>query len=466
MDTSVDTTGRETLNVVFLHCHDLGRHLGCYGAAVATPRVDALAKESVRFTNYLAAAPTCSPSRGSLMTGRYPHRNGLMGLQHRGWELNDDEVTLPERLRDAGYATHLFGVQHVSADAERVGYDHVVDESNRAHDVVDAFAETLDGHSERDAPLFASLGFHEPHTPFRRDDVPAEASERYDPKSTVLPSFLPDDPDVRERLAAYRALITGVVDPAVGRVVDLLDSHGITDETLLVVTTDHGIPFERAKATCFDAGLECALLVRPPGSVADSEGGEPSRAVTRDELLSGVDLLPTLLDLVGVDAPDRDLDGRSFAPLVTDTRGYTPRERVYAEQTWHARLSPTRAVRTREHKFVMNATTLVAHAGKSVENPEGRIASEEELYDLRTDPDERENLASDLTQYDGPPHQPHEEWLAAASDPHPDSVETLARLRTDLLDWLAATDDPLANGCLPLSTRERARWGRNDGTTR
>ncbi|MWG33863.1 sulfatase family protein [Halomarina oriensis] len=462
MSTSIDTRGHDGPDVVFLHCHDLGRHLGCYGAAVETPRIDALAGESVRFTNYLAAAPTCSPSRGSLMTGRYPHRNGLMGLQHRGWELHDDEVTFPDRLRAAGYDTHLFGVQHVSADPDRVGYDHVGEESTRAHDVVDAFAETLDDRSGDDAPYFASLGFHEPHTPFRRDGVPDGTYDRYDPDTMDLPSFLPDTPDVRERLAEYRSLITGVVDPAVGRVVDLLDERGLAGETLLVVTTDHGIPFERAKATCFDAGLACALVVRPP---ARSSATPAPAGTVRDELLSGVDLAPTLLDLVGVEPPDRDLDGRSFAPLVTGVGEHSPRERLFAEQTWHAGLSPSRAIRTPEYKFVMNATTLVAHAGKSVEHPEGRIAPEEELYRLDADPDERENLASDLTQYDGPPHQPREEWLAAASDPNPDHVEALGRLRAALLGWMAATDDPLADGCLPLSTRERSRWRRDEQST-
>ena len=127
--------------------------------------------------------------------------------------------------------------------------------------------------------------------------------------------------------------------------------------------------------------------------------------------------------------------------------------------------SPTgiRAVRIHGHELVLNGTTLLAHAGESVEHPEGRIAPEEELYDLRTDSDERENLAGDLTSYDGPPAQSREAWLAAASDPHPDHAETLERLRADLLDWLAATDDPLADGCLPLSTRERARWRPDDG---
>jgi len=459
MRSPADTTDHDGSNVVLLHAHDLGRHLGCYEAAVETPRIDALAEESTQFTNYFAAAPTCSPSRGSLMTGRYPHRNGLMGLQHRGWELNEEEIPLPECLRAAGYETYLFGVQHVAADPDRIGYEHVVDESDRAHDVVDAFAATLDDRSA-DGPLFASLGFHEPHTPFRRADVPDEAYDRYDPDAMTIPSFLPDDSDVRARLAEYRSLITAVVDPAVGRVVDLLDDHGLASETLLVVTTDHGIPFERAKATCFDAGLACALLVRSPKGMGrrtaantDANGGE-----SREGLLSGVDLLPTLCDLVGVKAPDRALDGQSFAPLVTGEGEYTSRERIYAEQTWHARPSPARAVRTHEYKFVMNAMTLVPHAGKSVESREGRIAPDEELYDLRADPDERTNLASDLTMYDGPPNQSREEWLAAASEPHPDHVETLERLRADLLEWLTATDDPLADGHLPLSTRERARW--------
>lgn len=440
-----DEPPEDAPNVVLVHCHDLGRHLGCYGRDVATPNVDALAGEGMRFESYFAAAPTCSPSRASAATGRYPHQHGLLGLVHRGWELDPGETTLAEYLGRAGYDTHLFGLQHVSRTPDGLGYDHVHTETERAGEVAAAFRGRID-EVAAGGPFFGAVGFHEPHRPFRREDAPG-AADRYDPAEIDLPGSLPDDPDVRADLASFQGLVTSVVDPAVGVVREAIDDAGITDETLLIFTTDHGVSLPRAKATCLDAGLECALVVRPPGG---ADGG------TCGELLSNVDLVPTVLDCTGVDIPD-SIAGQSFAPLLSgDRAAYEPRDRIFAEQNWHVQPAPCRAVRTREAKYIFNLCTQIRHPGKVVDSA-GRITPEEELYDLRTDPNETENLASDRTFYDGPPHQTRAEWDSGASEPDPDYRDLLDRLRGELHAWMAATDDPLLSGCLPLSSRERGR---------
>lgn len=119
-------TGESRPNVLLIHSHDTGCHLGCYGRDVRTPNIDGLAERGARFENYFCTAPQCSPSRGSIVTGRYPQRNGLLGLAHLGWSLNHDEVALPAYLADEGYDTHVFGVQHAhEGDAHELGYDHV-----------------------------------------------------------------------------------------------------------------------------------------------------------------------------------------------------------------------------------------------------------------------------------------------------------------------------------------------------
>lgn len=103
-------------NVLIIHWHDLGRHLASYGVAgVNSPNLDRLAAEGIRFTDAHATAPLCSPSRGSLFSGRYPHNNGLIGLAHHGWEYHAEVQTLPQILSDNGWYTSLFGMQHETA---------------------------------------------------------------------------------------------------------------------------------------------------------------------------------------------------------------------------------------------------------------------------------------------------------------------------------------------------------------
>lgn len=111
-------------NVLLVHCHDLGQYMGCYDVDIETPNVDRLAEKGARFANHFTTAPQCSPSRGNLYTGCYPHVNGLMGLAHTEWRL-DTEQTLPHRLSKYGYETHLFGLQHISESPEDLGYDQI-----------------------------------------------------------------------------------------------------------------------------------------------------------------------------------------------------------------------------------------------------------------------------------------------------------------------------------------------------
>lgn len=119
-------------NIVLIHCHDLGKYVGCYGASVDTPRIDDLAADGVRFDRHFVTAPQCSPSRSSLMTGRHPHQNGMLGLAHGNWEIGPNEQFLPALLADAGYEANLFGLQHITQHLERLGYDRIhSDESLR-----------------------------------------------------------------------------------------------------------------------------------------------------------------------------------------------------------------------------------------------------------------------------------------------------------------------------------------------
>jgi arylsulfatase A-like enzyme len=121
-------------NVLIVHWHDLGRYLGVYGHPdVDSPHLDQLAAEGILFTRAHATAPLCSPSRGSLFTGRYPQSNGLVGLAHHGWEYRADVRTLPQILSESGWHTALFGMQHETSYPARLGFD--------TYDVSNSFCE-------------------------------------------------------------------------------------------------------------------------------------------------------------------------------------------------------------------------------------------------------------------------------------------------------------------------------------
>ena len=198
--------------------HDTGRHLGCYGAPVATPALDRVAAAGMRLDRYFCVAAQCSPSRGAILTGRHPHRNGLMGLAHLGWELHPGERCLPHYLAAAGYDTHLFGFQHESRDPARLGYAHVSDPARDAAGVAAAVAAFLRDHGAAgDArPFFAMVVLRETHRPF--PTVPnAPAPD--------VPNFLPDLPPVRAEIAGLNDLALRV-DRAMATMLSALDGEG------------------------------------------------------------------------------------------------------------------------------------------------------------------------------------------------------------------------------------------------
>lgn len=437
---------RDPPNVLLVHCHDLGQYLGCYGVDIETPNVDRLAEEGARFANHFTTAPQCSPGRSSLFTGYFPHVNGLMGLAHTEWELDVDR-TLPAVLSEHGYETHLFGLQHISATPENLGYDQIhtagrlspnVDPAlhsvNRARDVAHDLEKYL--RSGLESPFFASVGFFEAHrletdgVDEAEGDVLYDYGDRYDaddPDEIEVPGYLPDESGVREDLAGLRGMVYAI-DDAVGTVLDTLESVGLEEETLVLFTTEHGIAFPRAKGTCYDPGIEAALLARYPPLI---EGG-----TVYDELVSNVDVLPTIMELA-TDEPFEDVAGYSLVPLLDDEQTYAPREHVFAEITWHGEYTPTRAVRTEGFKYVRNFwhnprvflpnDVYASRAGREVRGRYERPSRVyEELYDLEADPHEQDNLADEE-----------------------DYEQVRAKLQSTLATWMHETDDPLLDGPVP-----------------
>ncbi len=373
--------------------HDIGRHIGCYGVeTVHTENIDALAARGVRFANYFAADCVCSPSRGCILTGRYPQTNGLMGLTHEpwGWKLNEGERHVAAILKDAGYRTVLVGLQHVTqGDPRELGYEEVYSKKRVAKETVAEATKWLKEAKGGERPFFMKVGFFEVHRPF--------VNGKDDEKGVYVPHHLQDTPEIREDLAQYQGTIR-FFDECVGGILDALNKSAVADDTLVILTADHGIPYPGAKWSLFDPGISTPLILHQPGTKL--AGGK-----VFEQMMSNVDFLPTLLDIVGVRKPD-NLQGHSFRDVIDGRQEESPRTEVYAQRTSHALYDNlSRCVRGERYKLIR-----YFEPGRSVIFPTDavpqRVASHVErarrrggkrpvveLYDLENDPHEVENLA-------------------------------------------------------------------------
>lgn len=435
-------------NILLIHCHDLGRFLGSYDVpTVQTPNLDELANDGVRFDRAFCTAPQCSPSRASLFTGRYPHSNGVMGLTHGhfAWNLHDGERHLAGELKAAGFATSLVGVHHESLAsppevvAERLGFDDVVLQG-LADTVADRSVERLERFAGSGQPFYLQTGFYEPHRlrgsndkpdvlGFLGDDMTADEE-----LGVTVPPYLEDTEGSRLEVAEIQGAVRKM-DAATGRILRRLRELDLEQDTIVLFTTDHGLALPRAKCSLYDPGLEVALLVRYP-----ARGWTGGR--TTDGLVSNVDVVPTLLETVGLPTPEQ-VQGQSLRRFL-DGDGDVERTEIFGEMTYHDYYDPRRCIRTERHKLIVNftsapdfmdpsqswrprSTARAPHAGQ------GAYHKPVELYDLHDDPVELANLAED-----------------------PAHAETRRDLLAKLWAWMAETKDPLLEGAVTSPLHRRA----------
>jgi N-sulfoglucosamine sulfohydrolase len=403
-------------NIVYLHSHDTGRYIQPYGHQVPTPNIQRLADQGMLFRDAFCAAPSCSGSRASLLTGQWAHSNGMTGLAHRGWKLNDYGHHLVHTLRTAGYWSALIGEQHISDKPEVLGYDHVVEiDTHHVESVAPASVTLL--RDDPPQPFFLSVGFFETHREY------FNPTSIRDTLYSLPPANLPDTPETRRDMAAYKASARSL-DQGVGAVMNALDEHELADDTLVILTTDHGLAFPHAKATLTDRGIGVLLIMRGPGGF---HGGRVSEA-----LVSQIDLFPTICELIGAERPDW-LQGRSLLPLMR-REAESVNDAIFAELTYHAAYEPQRAIRTRRWKYIRRfgdrdlpvlanvddgPTKELFIAGGWPERPLPREA----LYDLLFDPAEADNLVG-----------------------RPLQAPVLEELRGRLEEWMRETGDPLLDG--------------------
>ena len=412
----VESSAKQRPNILYIHSHDTGRYIQPYGHAVPAPNLQRLAEAGVLFRQAFDAAPTCSPSRASLLTGQCPHSNGMLGLAHRGFVLNDYSKHILHTLRKAGYLSVLGGLQHIARKPEVIGHDRILrPKSNRVADVVPAAVEFLNSAPKQ--PFFLDAGFTETHREFHKPG-PAE-----DPRYCLPPHPVPDTPRTRQDIAAFKASVR-VLDQGVSEVLRALEANGLAANTLVISTTDHGLPFPAMKCNLTDHGTGVSLILRGPGGFS---GGKVS-----DALVSHIDLFPTVCDLLGADRPAW-LEGRSMMPLI---RGQAAEinEEIFAEVNYHAAYEPARTVRTRRWQYIRRydgrTRPVLPNCDDSFSKDlwleqgwRERPVDAEQLYDLTFDPNETRSLAAD-----------------------PAMRAVLDEMRGRLERWMRATSDPLLRG--------------------
>lgn len=435
-------------NIVFAIADDWSfPHASVYGdPTVRTPSFDRIAREGARFTHAFAAAPSCTPSRAALLTGQAVHRLEE-GANLHGF-LPKRFAVYPDLLEQAGYVVGFTGKGWGPGQIEPAGRGR-----NPAGPQFKSFDEFLNERGDA-RPFCFWFGSTDPHRPY---DAGAGVASGMKPEGVRVPGFLPDTPHVRSDILDYYVEVQRF-DRDVGRIIDTLERLGELDNTIIIVTSDNGMPFPRAKATVYDGGARVPLAIRWPSAARKGQ--------VIDQLVSLTDIAPTILEAAGLKAPDT-MTGRSLLGLLRGD-SQSGRDRVFIERERHANVRrgdlsyPVRAIRTKDYLYIRNfrpdrwpagdpqkyfavgpfgdidggpsKSLLIERQADPVIARYFRLAtgkrSAEELYDLRNDPHQLDNIAG---------HGAH----AGAQ----------RRLRRQLDEWLRDTGDPRA-------TVDDDRWDR------
>lgn len=413
----------EKLNIILFVSDDHGTDaLGCYGnPVIQTPNFDRLAEEGALFTDAYCTASTCSASRSAILTGKFSHATGHYGHAHsyHHFSTYDTITALPTHLENAGYHTARIGKYHLAPESV-YDFNEVLKADPR--NTVE-MAEKCRTVIENEEPFFLYFCTDDPHrgAPF---DLPSwdmpnyfgnkeegyEGVEKiaYDPEEVIVPDFLPDTPECRKELAQYYQSVSRI-DQGFGRLMQILEESGKAENTVVIYISDNGIAFPGAKTTTYDPGIQLPCIIKAPG--------QKEKGVVKDEMISWVDLTPTIMDYAGLKPETMYFHGRSFRPVLEEenSEGW---DEIYCSHIFHevTMYYPMRVIRNRNYKLIWNiawrleypfATDLWAastwqgvyrrgdefYGKRKVDNYLHR--PEFELYDIQNDPHEINNLAGD-----------------------------------------------------------------------
>ncbi|WP_345328454.1 sulfatase [Novipirellula rosea] len=414
-------------NVVLFLADDISQEdIGCYGhPTIQTPHIDALAASGLRFDQAYLTTSSCSPSRCSMITGRYPHNTGAPELHT---ELPAGSVLFPQLLKDAGYYTVLSGKHHMGKNAN-VAFSKI--SKGKGPGKEEDWVQILEKRP-RDKPFFCWFASTDAHRDWAiNDDAP-----KYDPADVVVPPYLVDSEKTREDLASYYHEVSRF-DHYVGQVVAELKRQKVFDNTLLIVMADNGRPFPRCKTRLYDSGIKTPFVVHYPQGA--------THGVT-DSLISSIDIAATVLELAEVEKDER-IQGVSFVPILKDAKA-SVREVVFAEHNWHVYRNHERLVRFGDWLYIRNNFTdqanlcveaytggagedlWAAKAANDLTNPQQNVflnpCPAEELYHVGKDAHQLKNLAA-----------------------NPETQQVLEKAREVLAQWTEQTGDTIPENPTP-----------------
>ena len=391
-------------NFVFIIADDVSwNDFGCYGNdVVKTPNIDRLASEGLRFNNVYLTASSCSPSRCSIISGKYPHSNGAAEL-HSPLPEREISTLYPLILKENNYYTAQAGKWHLGESAYRA-FDRYTD--NNGYDNGDGGENNwvkFIKERPKNKPFFFWLASYDAHREWGADTF----GFTHDPQKIKLPPYFADTPETRQDMASYYNEI-GRFDHYIGKVREELESQGVLENTVIIVMADNGRPFPRCKTRVYDSGMKTPFIVFWPKGIKDS--GSHS-----ENLISAIDIAPTILELAGIEQPDQ-YQGKSFVPVLKNPSAEI-RTSVFSEHNWHDYEAHERMIRTKDFLYVLNARPNLTNGGPADSKrsatqcalnktrDEGKLTPaqadifitprpSEELFDVRNDAEQLLNLAS------------------------------------------------------------------------
>ncbi len=456
--TTESISTRNRPNVLLITSEDNGPELGCYGDPYAkTPHLDKLASEGVRFANAFVTNPVCSPSRGTIFTGLYPHQNGQIGLATHKYAMFEKWPNVVSILKRQGYRTGIIGKIHVNPESAFPCDYRALPGSNFNMRDMDKFSGAAEEFiTQGQDPFFLMVNFPDAHFPLIRQyaglpEKPLEADD-----VATMPWVGADSLRLRGFAADYYNCLSRL-DTGVGRLVEVLRRTGHAQNTLIIYLGDHGAQFSRGKCCLHEAGLRVPFIVNWPGRVKS--------ALVPSELISTIDIFPTVLEATQCAGPG-SLPGQSLLPLCRGEK-LAWREYLFAEQEGSTPFwtHPSRSVRDGRYKLIANLrqdipnpihqaylTQFNVHFKAGANRREIAAASQTvrraydtwkspppvELYDLKDDPYEWNNLAD-----------------------QPRYAEVRKRLTRAMDDWRGRTGDPSTD-----PTKLRMLIEEMDGVTR
>lgn len=326
-------------NIIFIIADDISwDDIGSYGNAnIRTPNIDKMAKDGLRFTNVFLTTSSCSPSRISILTGRYPHNTGAAELHT---PVPAHLAYFPEVLKNKGYYTSLAGKWHEGENSARAYDTLLVDKKMNGEGGEEQWINLLRSRP-KNKPFFFWLATYDAHRAWSDNE---DFEHSYKPEDVQVPLTLKDTYETRKDLASYYNEITRL-DTYIGELINELQKQGIAENTLIVFTADNGRAFPGSKTRLYDRGIKTPFIAYWPKGIK-------SAGTVSDALISSIDISATFLDIAEAKIPE-SIQGKSFLQLFSKPET-TFRNYIFAEHNWHDYEAYERAVRTKDFLYIVN----------------------------------------------------------------------------------------------------------------